>query len=93
MRNKAYSLFGRLTGAGNKARQARNQDEESQSRGNAPAQPRIEPSLDRSSSRPASEEPAQQPSFTGMEPKEHASSSKEDEELLDIPAFLRRQAN
>lgn len=93
MRNKAYSLFGRLTGAGNKARQARNQEEESQSRGNAPAQPRIEPSLDRAASRPASEEPAQQPTFTGMEPKEHSSSSKEDEELLDIPAFLRRQAN
>ncbi|MGM0559970.1 MAG: cell division protein FtsZ [Pseudomonadota bacterium] len=92
MRNKAYSLLGRLTGGG-KARQSRG-EEESHGRGNAPAQPRVEPSLGRGPSRPAAEEkPAQQPSFSGMEPKEHASASKEDEELLDIPAFLRRQAN
>ncbi|WP_022728364.1 cell division protein FtsZ [Fodinicurvata sediminis] len=93
MRNRAYSLLDRITGGG-KGRKSRG-EEENQSRGNAPAQPRVEPSLERGPSRPAAEDnTAQQPTFSGMEPKEHASSSsKEDEELLDIPAFLRRQAN
>ena len=34
-----------------------------------------------------------QPSLSGLDSKDRLSTSKEDEELLDIPAFLRRQAN
>ena len=37
--------------------------------------------------------PAAQPPLAGLDPAEHGSGVKLDEDLLDIPAFLRRQAN
>src|SRR5262249_44390052 len=45
--------------------------------------------------RPAAPAPAPrpvQPRLASLEPDEHAATAKEDD-LLDIPAFLRRQAN
>ncbi len=41
---------------------------------------------------PATAKPAQQPRLTPLEPDQKPGASKEDD-LLDIPAFLRRQAN
>ena len=36
---------------------------------------------------------AQQPRLTGVDTQDRASSSQSEDDLLDIPAFLRRQAN
>ena len=37
--------------------------------------------------------PAVQPRLSGLDPKDRLSASRAEEDLLDIPAFLRRQAN
>ncbi len=37
--------------------------------------------------------PAVQPRLSGLDPKDRLSTSRAEEDLLDIPAFLRRQAN
>jgi len=41
---------------------------------------------------PAASAPAQ-PRLSGLDPKDRLTSSRAEEDLLDIPAFLRRQAN
>ena len=38
-------------------------------------------------------QPAVQARLTGLDPQDRLASSKTEEDLLDIPAFLRRQAN
>jgi cell division protein FtsZ len=45
------------------------------------------------SSGAAAPQSAAQPRLAGLDPKERLSSGQADEDLLDIPAFLRRQAN
>jgi cell division protein FtsZ len=109
-RNKAYSLFRRVTGG----LAALNEEE---SRPAASQPPRREPSIGRpaedegapaetpKASAPAPQptpQPAaapkpanpaaesRQPKLSGMEP---TPATKDEEDLLDIPAFLRRQAN
>ncbi|MGP1257189.1 MAG: cell division protein FtsZ [Kiloniellales bacterium] len=96
-RNKAYSLFRRVTGG-------LTGTTETEGRDMAPkpvAQPvRREPVISRPSEpqvAPKSAEPAgnptaeaRQPKLTGIEP---SPAGKDEEDLLDIPAFLRRQAN
>jgi cell division protein FtsZ len=42
---------------------------------------------------PASAEALRQPELAGLDPAERIGASAAEEELLDIPAFLRRQAN
>jgi len=37
--------------------------------------------------------PAVQPRLSGLDPKDRLATSRAEEDLLDIPAFLRRQAN
>jgi cell division protein FtsZ len=37
--------------------------------------------------------PVQQPRLAGLDPRERIASSRTEEAQLDIPAFLRRQAN
>jgi cell division protein FtsZ len=59
----------------------------------APAQPqrgKQAPRLARERSAPVVEEPAAQPRLSGLDPADRLGG---DEDLLDIPAFLRRQAN
>jgi cell division protein FtsZ len=34
-----------------------------------------------------------QPRLSGLDPKDRLATSRAEEDLLDIPAFLRRQAN
>jgi cell division protein FtsZ len=58
-----------------------------------PAQPqraRQAPKLAREREAPAAEQPAVQPRLSGLDPADRLAG---DEDLLDIPAFLRRQAN
>jgi len=38
-------------------------------------------------------QPVVQPRLSGLDPKDRLSASRAEEDLLDIPAFLRRQAN
>lgn len=42
---------------------------------------------------PAPAQPEQQPRLSGLDPSERIGTRQTDEDLLDIPAFLRRQAN
>jgi cell division protein FtsZ len=41
----------------------------------------------------AAPQPVVQPRLSGLDPKDRLSASRAEEDLLDIPAFLRRQAN
>ena len=54
----------------------------------APAQPAPAPA-----SPPASPQVTSQPRLTALDPTERLGGGTEEDELLDIPAFLRRQAN
>src|SRR5690625_4037776 len=96
---KASSLITRVTGVGRQA--SAPQAEKSTAREVAPGQ-RAEPSLSAKPQGPVRPQPAPrlhsqteaqpQPKL-GVDPKDRLQTSKEEEELLDIPAFLRRQAN
>jgi cell division protein FtsZ len=85
-RSRAQSLFAKVTGAA-RAFQAATAEP------SVPAATRSRPAPEprRSAPAPTREEPAQ-PRLSGLdsEPQDHV---HEDEELMDIPAFLRRQAN
>jgi len=96
---KAGSLITRVTGVGRQA--AAPQPERPAARPAAAAQ-RSEPSLSMKPQGAARPQPAprprpqadvQQQATLGLDPKDRLQTSKEEEELLDIPAFLRRQAN
>ena len=43
--------------------------------------------------KPAASPPAVQARLSGLDPQDRLASTKTEEDLLDIPAFLRRQAN
>ena len=43
--------------------------------------------------KPAAAAPAVQARLSGLDPQDRLASTKTEEDLLDIPAFLRRQAN
>ncbi|HYV89625.1 MAG TPA: cell division protein FtsZ, partial [Candidatus Polarisedimenticolia bacterium] len=53
-------------------------------------QPAVHQPAPQASPQPA---PAVQPRLSGLDPKDRLSASRAEEDLLDIPAFLRRQAN
>ncbi len=57
----------------------------------APAAPRAEPRMPRPA--PAQTQAPSAPSLSGLEASERPSTPQREEDLLDIPAFLRRQAN
>jgi cell division protein FtsZ len=63
----------------------------------SPAQPERQsaaPSAPQAASRPApSAGNSAQPRLSGLDPAERIGHSQAEEDLLDIPAFLRRQAN
>jgi len=86
-RRRTRNLFARMAGA---ARFAADAKETGEGRGEtASAQPamKITPSTQ------AVPKPAEQSSLSGLDPNERIEASAEETELLDIPAFLRRQAN
>jgi cell division protein FtsZ len=81
-KRKGPSLFERMTGVGRVARKA---DAERQ------ASQRHEPFAGMSS--PAAQESEPKPRQEALSPSVRIEQKTEDEDLLDIPAFLRRQAN
>ncbi|MEM7222164.1 MAG: cell division protein FtsZ [Pseudomonadota bacterium] len=99
-RSKAQSLLAKVTGAARVIHGGTSGASEAAPRPTArplparPIAPRTAPGEQRA--RAAAEpslRPASQPKLSGLEAPEAASASSAEEELLDIPAFLRRQAN
>ena len=102
------SLFAKVTGGAARALQAATQGSDSAARaaqaGQARPQPMPQPAPARGSNiaQPQRETPAAsraappagaQPNLAGLDPNERIGQSQAEEDLLDIPAFLRRQAN
>ncbi len=56
-------------------------------------QPSLQPSPAAAPAAPVTAQPDQQPRLSGLDPSERIGTRQTDEDLLDIPAFLRRQAN
>ena len=87
---KATSLFQRMTGVGRTRPQAPE-----------PAEPRLTGSqatrpvatLRDATIKPAPAPHPEQPRLDGIDPQDRVRPSQPEEDLLDIPAFLRRQAN
>ena len=86
VRKKGPGIFAKMTSGASRALQAA---QGSERRVPAPAKPA-------DGSRHEGEdksEPKIQPSLTGIDPSDRTGSGQSDDDLLDIPAFLRRQAN
>lgn len=92
-KRKGPSLFERMTGVGRMARKAEAErtERQAEARHSSPAPERREPAAT-SPATPKSEE-VSQPKQEALTPSVRIEQKKEDEDLLDIPAFLRRQAN
>jgi cell division protein FtsZ len=105
-KRRGGGLFARVTGSSTWSRQGEGREPpmapparsmEAPSRSEPPARPepaptRIEPAARTAPAR-AVAQPAGQPRLSGLDPRERLQSSHNDEDVLDIPAFLRRQAN
>ncbi|WP_020592590.1 cell division protein FtsZ [Kiloniella laminariae] len=94
---KSKGLFGRITGGAARALQAATQADEQEElrvgRATAAAAPAPAVATATAPVESAPAAPAQQPRLTGLDPHDRIQSPSADEDLLDIPAFLRRQAN
>ncbi len=84
------SLFARVTGAA-KALHAVTSGSDHARGASPPSEKLQEPKLDRSSQ--INQAAKTQPRLTGLDAAEKIRTAEAEEELLDIPAFLRRQAN
>ena len=76
------SLFERVTGTG---RAAKKKKEEPAGEETGKTEPTI--------SAPAAEEPEKNDRIAGLNPEDRVPDQRDEDDLLDIPAFLRRQAN
>jgi len=85
--NKGPSLFERVTGGAKSKVSMFGQSKVEKAEAPRPATPPSTPSTQLRTS--ASEEPT----LGGLDPEERLQPSQTEEDLLDIPAFLRRQAN
>ncbi len=89
-KRKGPSLFERMTGVGRMARKAEAERAARQAEESVSVE-RREPATPQASA-PKAEEPVQSKQ-EALSPSVRIEQKKEDEDLLDIPAFLRRQAN
>ena len=95
-RKKAQRLFANFTEGAARALSATTQ--QSEARDHARAEPSLQdrqPETRRSpeSAAPAAARPTAQPSLAGLDSAGPSERSRDEEDFLDIPAFLRRQAN
>jgi cell division protein FtsZ len=99
---KVPGFFAKMTGGASRAIQAATQGSERRGSLDAAAQGSALPLAQsvsqpgagsRTSAEPRLRAPAAQPRLSGLETAGPDSAGQVDEELLDIPAFLRRQAN
>ena len=91
-RRRPFSLFAKATGLLPKSSDEDVVTDESPVRRSEPHFSEPEEAATRAGEEREASKP-QQPSFAGMEPPSTANAKTEEEDLLDIPAFLRRQAN
>ena len=84
------SLFARVTGAAKALHAATSGSDHARGASPSPEKPQ-EPKLDRSSQ--INQAAKTQPRLTGLDAAEKIRTAEAEEELLDIPAFLRRRAN
>jgi len=93
-RRKTPGLLAKMAGGAAKALQSGDWEEWTRAaRPDQPTQrvaPRSEP---KAAPAPAAAKAASQPRLSGLDPADRLTGASQDEELLDIPAFLRRQAN
>ena len=90
--NKGLSLFERVTGTGRAAsRRSKAEAEDDSFAESTP--PETETSAEPASLTAAKDTADEQPVLGGLDPSDRLPGSQDDEDLLDIPAFLRRQAN
>jgi cell division protein FtsZ len=98
-RSRASSLFARVTGAARGIQGEREKPQEAPRRSEEPrlARPAAERPAPEAKPQPqqptARREPAGQQRLTGLDPADSYDSRGMEEDQLDIPAFLRRQAN
>jgi cell division protein FtsZ len=101
-RSRVPGFFAKMTGGASRAIQAATQGGERRDTQGAAAQDPVQPVAQpvtqpgaghRTSAEPKLRAPAAQPPLSGLESAGPESAGQVDEELLDIPAFLRRQAN
>jgi cell division protein FtsZ len=93
-RRKTPGLLAKMAGGAAKALQSG--DWEEWTRAARPGQPtqRVAPrSEPKAAPAPAAVKASSQPRLSGLDPADRLAGASQDEELLDIPAFLRRQAN
>ena len=92
---KGRGLFGRITGGAARALQAATQSEEHDELqvGSTVAVPAAATNAAPKPAESPTTGNSQQPRLTGLDPNDRIQSASSDEDLLDIPAFLRRQAN
>ena len=89
-RRRGFSLFQRVTGSG----RTRRDDSEAAAGDAESAEPRLEErSQPAAAARTPAPKPQSQPKLGGLEPTARKSPHDEEEDLMEIPAFLRRQAN
>ncbi len=91
-RKRGPGLLSRVTGAGRAKREEAKREEAAKAMDAAkamePTEPVLEPKLD---TRPADE--PEQPKLVDVEREDGIGPAQSEDDLLDIPAFLRRQAN
>ena len=88
------SLLERMAGVGQSRRQQTSEDAAPAPKPVPVREPAATPKPAPRENAAAAAPPApRQPEFEGVEPEAAASGAVSDEDLLDIPAFLRRQAN
>ena len=90
--NKGLSLFERVTGTGRASSRPSQTEAEDESTAEAtPPAAETNPAPATLTALEGTADP--QPVLGGLDPSDRLPGSQEDEDLLDIPAFLRRQAN
>ena len=87
-RKRGAGLLRRVTGAGRARKEEAKREQAAKAADHvAPAESVFEPEVD---GRPADE--PEQPKLVDVE-RDHGAAGQSEDDLLDIPAFLRRQAN
>jgi len=93
-RRKAPGLLAKMAGGAAKALQAGERGDQARASRSSQQPQRAAPRGEQTAtSAPASPPPTGQPRLSGLDPSDRLGSASQDEDLLDIPAFLRRQAN
>ena len=89
------NLFARVTGAAFSRHAPSSEAAPAAAKPEAsPEQPAARPAAPKpEATQPAAAQPTVQPRLTGLDPSDRIAASRKEEDLLDIPAFLRRQAN